>query len=441
MLSDKTNIQRGAVVVAGLSLNGATVSRRLALLGYDVHGVSFDRDEPGWHVRKSRKLECPNPSTDFDGWLAFMREFSRSFAAPPPILAMSDAFVIALDRAAPELEGGFLMHGFGSGLRTSLTSKRATFALAEQYDFPRPASRYIKSRDELAEFIDDQSGGSVLIKPDLTPQWRLGPATAVVRKQKVIMSPDKDELLARYDEVAPYTPEVLAQEVIPGDDSCLLYWCGFVGPEGRVGGRLVGRKHRVVPIHYGSATFVTLEDLPQVEATCSEFLVALGYQGLCGIELKEDPRDGIAKLIEVNPRYSLWDDIGIPVGVDLAAEAVAAFEGRPTVPKRAERFDQKWVEFVRDFPAFLRYQREGSVSFAGWIRSLAGPTLVNDLPVREDPGYAAHMVWRPFRKILRICASKIGLRRPVRALASGTAPFAGESPRVALSRPPTGSAS
>ncbi len=57
----------------------------------------------------------------------------------------------------------------------------------------------------------------------------------------------------------------------------------------------------------------------------------MGRVRLCGVDPKEDPRDGVAKLIEVNPRYSLWDDSGIPVGVDLAHEAVDSLLGGPTL--------------------------------------------------------------------------------------------------------------
>src|SRR5690606_14924076 len=184
-----------------------------------------------------------------------------------------------------------------------------------------------------------------------------------------------------------------------GPDENLVYWCGFVGPEGRVGGRLVGRKRRIVPIHYGSATFVELVDAPDVEEQCERFLVDLGYEGLCGIELKRDPRDGIAKLIEVNPRYSLWDDIGVPVGVDIANEAVRSFFGDPTVPRRPRRFDQKWVELCRDVPAALAYRNEGLLSLGAWLWSLKPPIVVNDLPVLDDPGYALHMISRRFRKL------------------------------------------
>jgi len=262
-----------------------------------------------------------------------------------------------------------------------------------------PASRWIENRDELAAFAEAQHG-PVLIKPDLTYQWRRGPASLVAGNRKVMQASHLDALLGDYDAIAPHTPAVLAQEVIPGPDENLIYWCGLVGPEGLVGGRLIGRKLRIAPIHFGSATFVELVDAPQVEDECERFLIALGYDGLCGIELKEDPRDGVAKLIEVNPRYSLWDDIGIPVGVDLAHEAVQSLLGGPTRRQRPDHFRQKWVELVRDAAIAREYRREGLLTWWSWLWSLRPPIVVNDLPV-HDPGYAWHMITRRLRKLRR----------------------------------------
>jgi len=389
------------VVILGLTLNGATVLRRMQHLGYAAWGLSFDRDEPGWHVTGARHHRTPDPRNDFEGWVDALLEVARNFENPPPILPMSDVYVVALDRAAPRLEGHYRMHGFGVGLRTSLTSKRGTFDWAEKHDFPRPASRWVQSRDELASFAKEVAG-PVLVKPDFTFQWRNQAASSVIGPRKVATGSTVDDLLLMYDEISQITPGVLAQEVIPGPDSNLVYWCGFMGPEGRVGGRLVGRKRRIVPIHYGSATFVELVDDPEVEDQCERFLAALGYQGICGIELKQDPRDGKAKLIEVNPRYSLWDDIGIPVGVDVAHEAVRSLYGDPTVAKRARHFRQKWVELGRDLPAALEYRKEGLLSAWNWLWSLRPPIVVNDLPILQDPGYAVHMMSRRMRRLSRL---------------------------------------
>lgn len=391
------------MVVAGLTLNGATVLRRLVKLGYSAHGLSFDRNEQGWYVSGAGHHLTPNPRTDLDGWVDSLLAFAEQFEEPPPAIPMSDVHIVAFDEAAPRLAHAFRLHGFGSGLRTSLTSKRRTFALAEQHDFPRPVSRWIESRDELAAFAEEL-GAPVLIKPDLTYHWRSGEVAEIVGPRKVMIGEDVDDLLASYDEISHLSPGALAQEVIPGSDDCLVYWCGFVGPEGRVGGRLVGRKRRIVPIHYGSATFVELVDDPSVEAQCEAFLTAVGYQGLCGIELKRDPRDGVPKLIEVNPRYSLWDDIGVPVGVDVAHEAVRSLLGDPTEPSRPRHFRQKWVELTRDLPAAMAYRKEGLLTTGEWLQSLKPPIVVNDLPILSDPGYTAHMVGRRVRKLVGLLA-------------------------------------
>ncbi len=397
----KSKSELQPVVVVGLTLNGATVLRRLVHLGYAAWGLSFDLDEPGWHVAGATHLETPDPNDDFEGWVESLLTVARDFEDPLPLLPMSDVYVVALDRAASRLEGHYRMHGFGDGLRTSLTSKRGTFDLAEEHDFPRPVSRWVESRDELASFAEEIAG-PVLVKPDFTFQWRKPSAAHVIGARKVATGDTLDDLLRLYDEIAQITPGVLAQDVIPGPDRNLVYRCGFMGPEGHVGGRLIGRKRRIVPIHYGSATFVELIDAPEVEDQCEQFLAAMGYQGLCGIELKQDPRDGKSKLIEVNPRYSLWDDIGIPVGVDLAHEAVRSLYGDPTVATRARHFRQKWVELGRDVPAALEYRKEGLLSTWNWLWSLRPPIVVNDLPILQDPGYAIHMVSRRMRKLSRI---------------------------------------
>lgn len=390
--------QLGPVAVAGLTLNGTTVVRRLALMGYDVWALSHNPDEQGWHGRYGHKLRVPDPRDGGPAWRTFMREWASGFPDKVPVLPMSDVFVVAFDEAAANPDWPFPLHGLGSGLRTALTSKRGTFDLAANHAFPSPLTRWIQGRDELAAFAEE-IGGEVLFKPEFSPAWRTEPARDAARDRKVVQGRTVDDLLQGYDEMAPFTPEVLAQEVIPGPDESLVYWCGFIGPGGEPGGSLVGRKWRVTPIHFGSASFVELIDAPAIEEQCLRFLSDLGYQGICGIEMKEDPRDGVAKLIEVNPRYGLWDDIGVPAGVDLAREAVESLRGAPTEARRPSRFGIRWLSVDRDASAFAQYHREGSLSLPRWIWSLRPPLYVNDLPVWRDPRYALYTLTHGFRKM------------------------------------------
>jgi predicted ATP-grasp superfamily ATP-dependent carboligase len=72
------------------------------------------------------------------------------------------------------------------------------------------------------------------------------------------------------------------------------------------GGRRIAnamfRELRCDPMGFGPATVTEPVVDPEVDAVCNDFLMGVGYVGLCEIEMKRDSRDGRIKLIEANPR-------------------------------------------------------------------------------------------------------------------------------------------
>lgn len=389
------------VLIAGLYINGAAVLRNLSKKKYVVCGIAHSVRAPGVYSRHGAKVICPDPSIDHEGWVRAIIEIARQCDKKPIIIPVSDTYVLALDRSADELRPYVRFHGFGDGLRTRLTSKKATFEMAAKCQFPMPATIYIEDSNQLRSFWREVRA-PILIKPEYSIHWRTPAAIEAIGCQKAIIAETEQELVTVYDRVRPVTTQLMAQEVIPGPDHNLHYWAGFVGSSGRVGGRIVGQKLRVYPIHLGQATFVKLVDMPDVEDDCETFLSSIGYRGICGIELKLDERDGIAKLIEVNPRYGLWDDIGIPEGVDLVEEAILAAYGQNTWPHRPDRFQQKWINFERDLAAFIKYHAEGSLGFFDWLASLRGPITVNDLPVLYDTTYVWHNLLSRTKALLKL---------------------------------------
>ncbi len=388
------------VIVLGLYIQGAAMLRQLGRLGYRVCGMTDFAADAGLRSRHGSKLLCPPVLSEFEDWLAMMDRIAARCRKRPALIPTVDRYVLALDRAAPRLQDKFRIHGFGSGLRSELTGKRKTFELAERQGFPMPRTRPAGSREEILAFCEEVAW-PVLIKPNHSFNWHAEGAVAQLGsgERKVLTAETPEALCDAFEALRPYSPEAIIQELIPGPDRNLIYWAGFVGADGRVRGRFVGRKLRVMPAHFGSASFVQLVDMPEVEESCERFLSGLGYQGLAGIELKIDERDGVAKLIEVNPRFGLWEDIGIPAGVDLPHEAVAALFGEEPPAKRTARFDQKWVHVERDLRALRQYRREGALGILDWLRSLAPPIIVNDFPWIQDFPYASANLWRLLRTI------------------------------------------
>jgi predicted ATP-grasp superfamily ATP-dependent carboligase len=379
--------QARPVVVLGLYHD--PVLRRVAQLGYAAIGVTENPTEPGFHSRFGRKLCCPDPLHEHEAWVAFMLELASGLPEPAGVIPTSDRFVLGLDRASARLAGRFRFHDPGHGLMTALTSKHATFVLAERHRFPMPATRVVHGAADVLSFCETAQW-PVLIKPDLPFHWRVPQVEAAIGHCKVLTADDPQALAARFEAIRAHSPDAIAQEIVPGPDTNLLYWVGLVRADGRVGGRIVGRKLRVHPVHFGSATLVELIDLPALEEQCERFLQQLGFRGLCGIEVKVDARDGAMRLIECNPRYGLWDAIGIEAGVDLVGESIEALFGREPEPRRALACRRRWVDLRRDLKARRVYHAEGSLSNGAWLRSLRPPIMVSDFPFLHDFPYAWH---------------------------------------------------
>ncbi len=408
------------VIVAGLWINGSAVLRNLSLKGYRVCGISHNTKDMGFHSRHGSKAVCPDPMAEPEAWVDAVSGLAERCEEKPFIIPTSDHYVAALDRDAPRLRDKLLYDGYGddgpgelesAGLHSRLTSKAATFELAERHGLAMPATAAVEDAGRLRRFWS-QVKAPVLLKPDHSTDWWTPLAWNVVGRSKAVVAESERELIELYDLVRPVSGRLIAQEVIPGPDSNLIYWAGYMASDGKARGRLVGRKLRVRPIHLGSATYVQLVDMPEVERQSEDFLASLGYRGLCGIEFKIDPRDGVAKLIEMNPRYGLWEDIGVPVGIDLAEEALLSALGREVPARRPQAFRQKWMHFKSDLAVSFDYRAEGLLGPLQWLKSFAGPLLVSDLPLASDWPLARHNLAAIFRIALR--------RLGVAALGSGS---------------------
>ena len=180
-------------------------------------------------------------------------------------------------------------------------------------------------------------------------------------------------------------PRVVVQEVIPGPDEFLLYFVCYMNRDQEMLGAFTGRKVRVTPIHFGSASYVQTMYDARLEEQCLAFLSSAGFWGICGIEVKQDERDGQRKLVEINPRYGLWDEIGQYIGVDIGYIAYCDLLGLPVVPAYAFQPHYRWVSLERDVRAFLEYRREGLIDVRSWLASLRGPILWTDVSLRDWP--------------------------------------------------------
>lgn len=146
-------------------------------------------------------------------------------------------------------------------------------------------------------------------------------------KKKVFEIADRAELedLVRRLGAAGFRDRFVVQEMIPGDDTAMRSVTAYVDQAGRV--TLLGGAHVLLEEHtpgaLGNPAAMITTDPGEVGQQAVRFLEHTGYRGFANFDVKVDPRDGVAKFFEVNPRIGRNNYYMTAAGANVARPVVA----------------------------------------------------------------------------------------------------------------------
>jgi len=360
------------VVVAGAYLTAVALMRNLARRGLTVSCFDCEPRFPGFRTVYGLGYLCPNPDESPAAWLEFMIGLARSMRCRPVLMATADQYVTAIDRHAVELEKYFRFSRPKAGVQGILATKQRQYDIAARYGLAVPRTRYVHSLDELMDFA---SGARFpcLLKPDHFREWQRFKPGHPLYFEKVAVARTPEELADGYRLAEPVTPHLMVQEVIQGPDTAkIVYLSCYAGSGERIGSCIV-RELRTCPIYFGSASVVEPVHDPEADERCDAFLRAIGWVGLCEIELKRDERDCSLQMIEANPRYSITADAAGYAGVDLGWLHYLDLIGEAVEPVRPSTSEFRHIVLFRDFESYRDYLRDGLATWKDLIRSYRAP--------------------------------------------------------------------
>jgi D-aspartate ligase len=181
------------------------------------------------------------------------------------------------------------------------------------------------------------------------------------------------EVEQRFEDAREFRP--FAQEWIPGDDDTLWTVGSYLARDGEELGLFTGRKLRQTPREIGTARVAEARWAPTLADHALQLLRALRFHGVSQVELKHDSRDGLYKLIEVNPRLWEWHGLAAACGVDFTRIAYSDAIGERPAPVRMNGDGKRWaITFARRSRPVL--QRPPYVD-AMWARDDPKPAFVH----------------------------------------------------------------
>ena len=121
---------------------------------------------------------------------------------------------------------------------------------------------------------------------------------------------------------------MVVQEYIPQTGT--QYKCEvFLDADGAPKSAVVFDKTRWYPIDGGSTCCSCSVHRPDIAADSIKLLQHIGWVGYGDVDLIEDPRDGVAKVMEINPRITASVKVCFAAGVDFARQIVELGMGLP----------------------------------------------------------------------------------------------------------------
>jgi predicted ATP-grasp superfamily ATP-dependent carboligase len=286
-------------IVLGLSPTGLYVIRELGKQGVPVLGIT-DGFECG---RSSKFLSHPNrywQLTNEQELLAKLCSMAELTDTKPVLLPTADRHIDFISRFSDQLKKYFVFQTSYAPNRVSfILDKSKFYALCEQHGLAFPYLWRVQ-RDLLSTLINDIRFPCI-IKPSLIHEVR-----HFMAGKKVLLAHDRSE----YEKVIKPIPESasgwLVQEIIPGPESNIRLFGGYFDLKSLPQQTFTASKLRQYPPGFGSASLVESRWHEEIHTASVDFLKKIGFQGICGTEFKIDPRDNVPKMIEINPRPTLW---------------------------------------------------------------------------------------------------------------------------------------
>ena len=372
-------------MVLTLSPTGLAVARSLGGHGVRVYGVDRTRTEVGhfsrW-VRRDQRIARLSPTTELlEGLLALAAEQPQR----PVLYVAGDPYLDFVCEHHQALRERFILaESLRPEMASLLMNKRTFYERCQQLGVEMPATFFPDSEPDALRAAQELRYPAI-VKPTHGHLFR-----RQLGGKKLVEVNSAEELLEWWRRFRAWGGETVLQEVLSGPESNIFVAALYVDRAGEVRSLFTARKSRQYPPMYGSGSYMEACWAPEIAELSTRLVSSLGYRGICGTEYKWDPGDEIWKLIELNPRPTLWFALPPAAGVDVVWDAHCDLVGEPNPPRIGIQDDRvRWQLPIRDLLAGWHFWRRGELSTLGFLRTVIDPRRkrYGDLAL-DDPGTA-----------------------------------------------------
>lgn len=345
-----------AAVCCAETYNALAVLRALGRRGIPVVALAPAADAIGFSSRYvTRRVVHPDVATDPAGFIAALRALGaeqRANGMRTVVFANGDRVIEALSAAREQLAPDLDLFLPAAADFAALLDKRAQYRVAAAVGVPFPKTYGTADADRLRA---DLAAG--VARPPLILKTSVPVARPEQRKfRRLVLESAAAVAATLADAVALEVPFVV-QEFIPGGDDHLYTVGVAMDARGVATGLFTGRKLRQMPPRIGICRVGESLFEPALAALAVRLLQAMRFRGIAQVEFKRDDRDGLFKLMEINPRSWSWIGLPVAIGADLPFAAFCGALGLDLPPATAPPAVRRlWISLTDDLERSLQHR-------------------------------------------------------------------------------------
>ncbi len=353
-------------IVTALNLNGLGVARALGRRGVPVIGIHGD--EASFELRSRYVQQRWQRGAHAEDLLTLLRAKGPTFADRPVLIPITDESVSLIADHLDELRRWFRIAMPAPDLVHELLDKERMRAVAARLGLDLPKTWHLRDQADFEQLAAQLNYPCILKPANKDQAWQ----AAGLRKAYVLQN--HDELLAVWARVAGAATGVVVQQFVPGGDDQIHFTLLYCRHGGRAAATFSGRKLRQWRPHCGGTSACEPVAEPALDDVASRFFAAVGMHGLCSLEYKRDPRDGVYYLIEPTVCRPDWQNgVADENGVPLAWLAYCDLAELPTPVVSRHRRARRWVFWKWDVRAAAYYRARGELGWFAWLWSIRPP--------------------------------------------------------------------
>lgn len=339
-------------ILDGQSVQALIFAKQLKQAGYNVILFCDSKLSYGYHTKYAhKKVICPSTQKETFQFHNFFLNYLENETLDV-VIPMNDYSAKYLSEHKQVLQNKvkFVIPDFSVFMKGY--DKNQLMKVCAENDIPHPKTIDIST---LEKGTEPNFNFPALIKPNETTGAR------GFRKVESF-----DELWQVYEPIYIEFGNCHLQELIPNGG--MQYKVQLLIKDKKVINSTVIEKHRYYPINGGSSCFNHTIVNDELVKICTEVLQIIGWEGFADFDLIEDPRNGLVKIMEINPRAPACIKASVVSGVDFPNAIVDLSLNKPV-----KTYIYKSDKYLRYFSMDLLWlfsQKSKSKGFGKWRKQI-----------------------------------------------------------------------